>query len=91
MDATEFYNRIKTVLNSNNLSLGDLCKAIDTPYQNFVNKRTRRTYPNVIDCYRIAQFLNVSVEYLLTGKEKDSPDNSVLQDKLDKIARIVNS
>lgn len=90
MDPIEFYDRIKSVLTEKKIPLVDLCKAIDTPYQNFINKRTRKTYPNVIDSYKIAQFLNVSLEYLLTGKD-NCTDNSILQVKLDQIANIVNS
>ena len=96
MDATDFYNRIKSLLTLKNKTITDLCHACSIPYQNFVNKRTRKTYPPVQECYRIAKYLNVSIEYLLTGNNPDANfypnyENTVMKDKLDRIAEILNS
>ena len=65
-------------------------------YQNYLNKRTRKTYPSLPECYRIAKYLGVSIEYLLTGENPDSNiipnyENTVMKDKLNRIAEILNS
>ncbi len=47
--------------------------------QNTINNwKYRNTFPKSDDLYKISQFLNVSMEYLLTGEDKE---NNLSQDE----------
>lgn len=95
MDVQEFYSRIKSTLLLKDKTVSQLCFSCRIPYQNFVNKKSQKVYPPVTECYRIAKYLNVSLEYLLTGENQDefikNYESTVMKDKLTRIAEILNS
>ena len=88
--SSDFWNRVKTLCKNKKISQTDLCIEINCPVQNLRNKIVRGAYPNIIDCIHIAQFLETSVEYLVTGdKNKLLDSEDILQDKLNRIKEII--
>lgn len=70
--SNEIIERIK-----NHCSLPELEK-IGIPQSTFSKWKTRNTIPRSDDLYKIATYLNVSMEYLLTGNDKQElpPDET---------------
>lgn len=91
-EVADFYDRIKTLCKEQNKTQSELCSYIQCPLQNFRNKITRKTYPQVIDTILIAKFLGTTVEYLVTGEAPEKKEiydkKNILQEKLDLIAKI---
>ncbi|MBQ0112105.1 MAG: helix-turn-helix transcriptional regulator [Bacteroidales bacterium] len=79
--ANDIIERIKS-----KVSLKELEKIGFTP-QNVSNWKTRNTIPRADDLYKIAQYIGVTVEWLLTG-ETDK-DDSVYRSKYEKLLRKV--
>lgn len=66
-------NRIVDLLKKNGASQADICNYIGIKYNVFTTWKTRETDPPAKYLVQICEFLNISLEYLLTGEEKSSP------------------
>ena len=68
-EITSFWNRVEmALLRSDKKTLKDLCVRIDTPYQTMLNQRAIGRYPSVDTLARMAEELDVSMDWLVTGK-----------------------
>ncbi|MCR4676802.1 MAG: helix-turn-helix domain containing protein [Sphaerochaetaceae bacterium] len=59
-------------------SIRNLSNETGIPYQTIVNQRTQGRYPTVEMLYKIAKVMNVSLDWLLLGKERKI-DKNVLE------------
>lgn len=76
---SEISNRIDTILAKNKLRRIDLARATglgESTIRSWVDKK-----PTAEKLYPVAQFLGVSMEYLVTGVEPAPSDKLVLNDK----------
>lgn len=83
-----FWNRIKELLKEQNKTQIELCELCGLNLHAFRNKIALGTNPNVIDAYKIARYLNTSVEYLVTGKETNEY-KKMYEDLLEQIEFIL--
>lgn len=68
-EVTSFWNRVEmALLRSDMKTLKDLCARIDTPYQTMINQRSVDRYPSVDTVARMAEQLDVSIDWLVSGK-----------------------
>lgn len=74
-------NRIVDLLKKNGASQADICNYIGIKYNVFTTWKTRETDPPAKYLVQICEFLNISLEYLLTGKEKSSPTVELTADE----------
>lgn len=65
------YDRIKNLCKTKGVTQIDMCNACNMNIYSHKGRITRNIAPDVFDTLKIAQFLNVSVEYLITGEEKN--------------------
>ena len=65
------YERIKNLCKEKGVTQIEMCNTCGMNIQSHRGRITRNIAPDVFDTVKIAQFLNVSVEYLITGEEKD--------------------
>ena len=70
MDVKYFWQRVKQSLKELKVTQRELAEYLGIPIRTMENWMSRGIYPLVSDGYRIAKYLGVSVEYLLTGREK---------------------
>lgn len=63
-------NRIKELRIEKDLSQGQLASLVGTTQANISRWEAGIIVPNVLDCWQIADFFDVSVDYLI-GKEND--------------------
>jgi bacteriophage CI repressor helix-turn-helix domain len=71
MTAEDFWNRVKAKIKSQNTKQETLAISCGISYRTFQTWINRKTYPDALQTYLIAQALNTTVEYLVTGEEKD--------------------
>ena len=87
MSMTEFYYRIDKLLKEKNLSQKELSAFIGLKSsQIFSNWKQRSTIPAANIAVKIAQYLNTSVEYLVTGK-----DDNIYKQKYENIKSDINA
>jgi len=68
MTGTKFVERIDQLLKEKNIKRQALADSIGIDASNFAHWKTKNYLPDVTIAYNIARFLNVSIEWLLTGK-----------------------
>lgn len=66
-----FWSRVDSSLKSRRRTLTDLCHDCDIGYRAVNGQRTRNNLPKVEQLYAMAQYLETSMEYLLTGIEPE--------------------
>ena len=72
MTEQKFWAIVKYRLKKNKQTQIEAAAVCGVSVRTFRNWMYRNLYPTIIDGYHLARFLGVSVEYLVTGKEKDS-------------------
>lgn len=65
-------DRIVETLKEKGLTQADICKYLNIKSNVFTTWKTRKTDPPTKYLVQICDFLNISLEYLLTGEEKTS-------------------
>ena len=66
-----FSENLKTELYYSSIKASELARATKIPYATILSYLNKDVLPRVDYAVRIAKFLNVSVEYLVTGKEQN--------------------
>lgn len=64
--------RLKNEIKGKNTTQEWIAGKIDVPLSTFRKWMTRKTYPNIKEGIEIARLLETSVEYLVTGIEKET-------------------
>ena len=71
MYTKNFWPRVKQLLKKTKTTQKELAEFIGIPQRTMENWIYRGTIPYITEGYRIAMFFNVSVGYLVTGKEEE--------------------
>lgn len=82
-----FVDRIDELLKNKGLNRNDLNNAIKLQKNTIAQWKIRETIPSADIAVKIAQFLNTSVEYLVTGEEKKDNSKIILSDLQELIDR----
>lgn len=99
----DFVERIDLLLKEKNLKRSALCEAVEIDSTSISVWKKRGTIPSGDVCVKIAKYLNVDVEYLITGCQKKEPEKvqaktdnsfilqtlSMLQNDIDKSFKTV--
>ncbi len=67
----EFWKRVKELLKSQKLTQEKLCKSCDISLATFSSWIHNERLPDLMSATRIADVLETSVEFLVTGQESD--------------------
>lgn len=66
--ANNFWNNVDITLRKRRQTYRAMCQDTGITYSSINTQRTRESIPKVEQVYLMAQFLGVSMEYLLTGE-----------------------
>ena len=69
IDGQEFWQRVDGVLHHKKMNYRILCKKTGIEYRSINTQRTRHALPKAEQLYTMSSLLNVTMEYLLTGKK----------------------
>lgn len=85
--------RIEHILVDKGIKPSRMCEEAGIHQQQFYDWKRKGTVPNAMTALRIARFLGTTVEYLLTGDDRNPLQAKVdeLQERLKKINAIVYS
>lgn len=83
----DFYDRLCMLLKERNISQRKA--EIDIGLSSAAISKWKKHTPNMERVQKIADYLNVSVEYLMTGEEKEDRDKYYLNDETAKIAQQI--
>ena len=72
MSTKGYWQRVKTLLKQKKLTGEDASKACDIYYNTWRGWIAKNIIPGLQDSVKIAKYLNVSLDYLATGKERNS-------------------
>ena len=72
MKEEKFWTIVKSILKKNKKTQAEAAAACGVKLRTFQNWIYKDLFPTIVDGYNLARFLGVSVEYLVTGKEKDT-------------------
>ena len=70
MKVDKFWVQVRKILREKNMTQKALAQACGFPYSTFRGWMKKNYFPTVIGGFMIARKLGVSVEYLVTGKER---------------------
>lgn len=78
---TAIVDRIDSILKAKNIKRAYLAEKVGISQQSFTDWKRRNTVPTADVAYKIAQYFGVSMEWLLTGTERNAPEipNDVLE------------
>ena len=72
----DFVERIDLLLKERNLKRSALCDDLELTHSAISDWKKRGTIPSGDVCVKIAKYLNVDVEYLITGCQKKEPEKA---------------
>ena len=70
----DFYERVKTLLKSKNLTLAETLKNLGISLDSYKSCKRYGNLPRADEVCKLAQVLDTSVEYLVTGAESEVVD-----------------
>ena len=90
--SVSFGIRIEQLLIASNIKPGDFYSSTGVSQQQFYNWKKRDIYPSALTALKIAQYLNTTVEFLITGKSENplQPVVNDLQARLKKINEVAS-
>lgn len=90
MNSEEFVSRIENLLDSQGKTKVDFVNSVGITKRAIYDWKQRGTIPAADTALKIAQYLNTTVEYLLTGSESNilAQENATLKDRLAKINEL---
>ena len=72
-NAIQFWERLEIAqIEYGRMTLQDLCRICDVPYQTVINQKCQKRYPTVPTIMKFSQLLNCSVDWLLFGSDSIS-------------------
>lgn len=83
-------DRIVRILKEKNIQAKELCDYIGVAQSTFANWKNRGTDPKPVYIPKIAEFLNVSVDFLLTENRSAASEESSAVDINDKLQEIID-
>ena len=75
MTADAFWNRVRKLLKEKKSTQKTLAEYLDLSLRTLENWMSRGIYPILPEGYKIAMFLGVSIEFLVTGKKTVADTN----------------
>lgn len=77
----DFFDRIEELLKKQKKTQKEFAEYVGfSAPQAYITQRTRKSLPRVDMAVKMAEFLNTSVEYLVTGEEKADKGQIILAD-----------
>lgn len=83
-----FWINVNKELKKQNKTQVELCKDCGLSLNSIRNRISVNSIPNIIDAHKIARFLNVSLEYLITGEDSGNTGD-IYKEKYDGLKNAV--
>ena len=70
----DYLVRISKIIKNRNMTKTAFCNAMGLSRNTFINWKKQNCLPNAITLMKISEYLNVSIDYLITGKSVNNKD-----------------
>lgn len=93
LDYDSYWERMKKLaLSKNENGIRGMCIDLGYDVQIFRNRKTKHIYPSIIDLITISDYLDTTVDYLITGAEKNIYQQRIneLESKFNQIKSIIS-
>ena len=90
LNASSCWKRIQKLCKEHGILQKNLVTELGLLDQTIRNKISRNAFPSIEELVMIADYFNVSTDFLLLGKLSEHEENKVLEEKLNKISEIIN-
>jgi hypothetical protein len=88
----DFFDRVKDLVKQRTtLTLRAFIESMGLNYETYYSGKRRVTLPRADEALKIAQALNASVEYLVSGKDPGKPDTSKALKHLEAVQDFLKS
>lgn len=84
MDGISFWRNVNKLIKAQNTTQEAIAKTCAINFGTFKNRSSKKIVPDAIEAYKIAQALNTTVEYLVTGE-----DSSPYKQELDRLKAAI--
>ena len=84
MDGISFWRNVNKLIKAQNTTQEAIAKTCAINFGTFKNRSSKKIVPDAIEAFKIAQALNTTVEYLVTGE-----DTSPYKQELDKLKAAI--
>ena len=92
MYAKVFWNRVKGLIKNKNITQEITAKECGINFNTWRGWGSKNIIPSVIDCIKIARYLDVSLDFMLVGKERNSQAKIMnIKDQLEKTIAKLNT
>ncbi|MCL2441755.1 MAG: helix-turn-helix domain-containing protein [Treponema sp.] len=87
-----FWNRIKNLMKNKKVTQETISKACGISVNTWRGWNSKNIAPTLHDCAKIAKYLDVSIDFLVTGKEQNSQVKlAEIRELLDKVNVKLNA
>lgn len=92
-NSTDFWDRVKIRIKEENITQEGLAKVAELNFNNMKQQIFYKRLPDAAQATRIAQALGTSVEYLVTGEDKNpfAQENNLLKNKIQNVIEILTT
>ena len=92
-NSTDFWDRVKIRIKEENITQEGLAKVAELNFNNMKQQIFYKRLPDAAQATRIAQALGTSVEYLVTGEDKNpfAQENNLLKNKIQNAIEILTT
>ena len=87
----EFWRKVKELIKSQKLTQEKICKTCDISLATFVSWIHNERLPDLISAIKIAESLNTSVEYLVSGKTPKQPKDLSKEQAIELAQKIIDT
>ncbi len=89
----DFYERVKILSKKNNISLTSFLQSLGINYETYKSAKRLNNLPRADEAVKIASALNTSVEFLVTGGESASQNETFdpYKEKFDRLVKAIKA
>ena len=87
----DFYERVKELSKAQNLSLIPFLQSLGINYETYKSAKRLNNLPRADEAVKIAESLNTSVEYLVSGKTPKQPKDLSKEQAIELAQKIIDT
>ncbi|WP_010494483.1 helix-turn-helix domain-containing protein [Paenibacillus elgii] len=88
VSSKEIVERIEYLIEANNIPKSDFLKEMGISSGNMGDWKSERSTPNIHKLVRVAEYFKVTLDWLVTGKDRPAKDGDSLGEKLQSVGSV---
>ncbi|MCP1311302.1 helix-turn-helix domain-containing protein [Paenibacillus tyrfis] len=88
VSSKEIVERIEYLIEANNIPKSDFLKEMGISSGNMGDWKSERSTPNIHKLVRVAEYFKVTLDWLVTGKDRHVKEDDLLGEKLQSVGSV---